>query len=389
MLLATVILYLAGTTNDSQPAYTYASALLGILLGAYVLSRLSASGLRLNLKRVPEAVQALRPVNLEVEVSNAALLSKRRARLTGRLRPVSFDGPPVEIRLRLPAIPRGATALFAMPVHLPWRGLWHLEGLRLEGSDPLGLYRRPEKALGDIPLVATPAYWSRLPVPWTFLLTPGARLRMAAVRPDLGDYHSLREYQAGDDLRRVHWRATAHRSKLMIKEFEQPREVQVEIWLAPCSQARGVDAGAELAISVAATVAHAFVAGGIATALHAPGLPAAAQGPSRGELFWREILAALGELRYAAPSRAVAAATQWAQTLPPGASVYVVSNDGRALEAMWASLDGFANPVGLFTGQKEQAPAWALHVKSFDDIPEVLLRVGRGYGERSLASVRR
>ncbi|MCX7597588.1 MAG: DUF58 domain-containing protein [Armatimonadetes bacterium] len=377
-LVATVILYLAGTTNDSQPAYTYASALLGILLGAYVLSRLSASGLRLRLKHVPAVVQALQSVALGVEVINDALLPKRRARLAGKLRAVSFEGPADEIRLRLPTVPRGATAAVNLPLQLPWRGLWHLEDLRLEGSDPLGIYQRPEKSVGTVAIVATPAYWPRLPAPWTALLTPQARLRVAALRPDLGEYHSLREYQPGDDLRRVHWRATAHRSKLMIKEFEQPRDLQVQVWLAPCSEEDKVDPMAELAISVAATIAHIFLAGGIATTVRAVGLPPAAQGPSRGELFWRELLIALGSLRYAAPDKVAASVGHWARNLPSGASVYMVSNDSMALTAMHQSLDGFANPSALYTGPEEKAPAVALSVASFDENPEVLMGIGRG-----------
>jgi uncharacterized protein (DUF58 family) len=36
------------------------------------------------------------------------------------------------------------------------------------------------------------------------------------------DFFTLREYQRGDDLRRVHWPASAHRDELMIKQLEMP-----------------------------------------------------------------------------------------------------------------------------------------------------------------------
>jgi uncharacterized protein (DUF58 family) len=36
------------------------------------------------------------------------------------------------------------------------------------------------------------------------------------------DFFTLREYQQGDDLRRVHWPASAHRDELMIKQLEMP-----------------------------------------------------------------------------------------------------------------------------------------------------------------------
>ena len=39
------------------------------------------------------------------------------------------------------------------------------------------------------------------------------------------DLHSIRDFQAGESLRRVHWRSTAKRRKLMVKEMtETPRD---------------------------------------------------------------------------------------------------------------------------------------------------------------------
>src|SRR5581483_8779311 len=39
------------------------------------------------------------------------------------------------------------------------------------------------------------------------------------------DLHSIRDFQQGESLRRVHWRSTAKRRKLMVKELtEQPRD---------------------------------------------------------------------------------------------------------------------------------------------------------------------
>jgi uncharacterized protein (DUF58 family) len=39
------------------------------------------------------------------------------------------------------------------------------------------------------------------------------------------DLHSIRDYQHGESLRRVHWRSTAHRRRLMVKELEDsPRD---------------------------------------------------------------------------------------------------------------------------------------------------------------------
>lgn len=47
-----------------------------------------------------------------------------------------------------------------------------------------------------------------------------ARANFSHSRGD--DFFTLREYQLGDDLRRVHWPASAHRGDLMIKQLEMP-----------------------------------------------------------------------------------------------------------------------------------------------------------------------
>jgi len=52
------------------------------------------------------------------------------------------------------------------------------------------------------------------------------------------DLHGVREYQQGESLRRVHWRSTAHRGRLMVKELEDaPRDEVVVLLDADASAA--------------------------------------------------------------------------------------------------------------------------------------------------------
>jgi uncharacterized protein (DUF58 family) len=49
--------------------------------------------------------------------------------------------------------------------------------------------------------------------------------RLLLRRPSGFDLHSVREYEHGDSLRKVHWRTTARRAQLMVKELEDaPRD---------------------------------------------------------------------------------------------------------------------------------------------------------------------
>ena len=49
--------------------------------------------------------------------------------------------------------------------------------------------------------------------------------RLLLRRPTGFDLHSVRDYEQGESLRKVHWRSTAKRRKLMVKELtETPRD---------------------------------------------------------------------------------------------------------------------------------------------------------------------
>jgi uncharacterized protein (DUF58 family) len=72
-----------------------------------------------------------------------------------------------------------------------------------------------------------------------------------------GDYYGLREWQAGDSRRWIHWRTSAKLGQLAVRQFEQQRgrdlALVVDLWRGdePTEAARGL---VELALSFAATV---------------------------------------------------------------------------------------------------------------------------------------
>jgi uncharacterized protein (DUF58 family) len=62
----------------------------------------------------------------------------------------------------------------------------------------------------------------------------GAQLVQRPVGLREGDYHGLRDWRAGDSRRWIHWRTTARRGELMVRQFEQQRNhdlvLLVELW---------------------------------------------------------------------------------------------------------------------------------------------------------------
>jgi uncharacterized protein (DUF58 family) len=72
------------------------------------------------------------------------------------------------------------------------------------------------------------------------------------------EYHGLRDYRSGDSPRWIHWRTTARRGELMVKEFEQHNEQDIAIlvdpWLPRTKALPEQRDAVELAISFAATL---------------------------------------------------------------------------------------------------------------------------------------
>lgn len=100
-------------------------------------------------------------------------------------------------------------------------GMYAVGPIRLQGSDPAGLFRKAR----DLALIEEFAVFPRV-YDVAGLATLGAQRSMApyeASVPRVGQsllYLGVRDYRPGDDLRNVHWPATARRGTLVVKEHE-------------------------------------------------------------------------------------------------------------------------------------------------------------------------
>jgi uncharacterized protein (DUF58 family) len=115
---------------------------------------------------------------------------------------------------------RGRYQIAAAP-----RGRYRMDGAELLIADPFGLAEaRIKMDRADQMLVYPRVY--ELEGLFTDGGTPGGdRGRSMLHRASGYDLHSIREHQVGESLRRVHWRSTARRRRLMVKELQDtPRD---------------------------------------------------------------------------------------------------------------------------------------------------------------------
>jgi uncharacterized protein (DUF58 family) len=164
------------------------------------------------------------------------------------------------------------------------RGAFALGPTRISTGDPFGLFLVSREIISTQTLIVLPMLFEIK----SFSLPPGLLPGGQVIRrksPDITPHASgVREYTPGDAMKRIHWATSIRRNQLMVKEFEQ--DPQAEVWLYLDSQ-RDVHhekpqhydrepvesnffgsrpdfqlppSSLEYAVSIAASLAHYFIA---------------------------------------------------------------------------------------------------------------------------------
>lgn len=143
------------------------------------------------------------------------------------------------------------------------RGIYRVGPARATASDPLGLAELPAPDGSIDQLVVYPTVETLDGFP----LVRGQDPSMAASRPEHAqrggeDFYTLREYQRGDDLRRVHWPSSAKKDQLMIRQLETPWQSRALVMLDVRGSVYESDDAFETAVSGAASVVTHLVGSG-------------------------------------------------------------------------------------------------------------------------------
>ncbi|MCU1513414.1 MAG: hypothetical protein JWO10_504 [Microbacteriaceae bacterium] len=111
------------------------------------------------------------------------------------------------------------------------RGVFEIGPLILDFADPFGLADSAVVAEGTQRLVVTPGLID-LPEGAVALAVDEGPTRMPTRRTFGGEDDTMtREYRRGDAMRRVHWRASAHKGELMVRQEEQQNNAEARIVL--------------------------------------------------------------------------------------------------------------------------------------------------------------
>jgi uncharacterized protein (DUF58 family) len=157
-------------------------------------------------------------------------------------------------------------AMYALcPAH---RGRYRIGPMRVICGFPLGLVER-SFGLGETDDLLVFPRIGRLSESWRATVRQG-RQSSEQVLSRIGvaaeEFHRLREYRGGDNPRSIHWRTTARRNELMVREYQHLRDpdfsLVLDLWLPDRPTQLDLER-VELAVSFAATICaeHARASG--------------------------------------------------------------------------------------------------------------------------------
>jgi uncharacterized protein (DUF58 family) len=248
--------YLAGWAFGSAPLYPVAVGLVLAALFGFAWVKLVGRPARLQRTVAGEHVAGddvpvrltlgldgkLKPRHLTV-IERIERLGEREVELGGR------DG-----------LLRGTYVIESVP-----RGRYPIADAVVVVEDPLGLQRAEIEVETPGALLVFP----RLVDLDRLFSEAGSRMqegrRLLLRRPSGFDLHSVREYEQGESLRRVHWPTTAKRGQLMVKDLEDSPRDEVVVLLdadAGFVGGEGVTSSFETAVSAAGSVLRTHIGRG-------------------------------------------------------------------------------------------------------------------------------
>ena len=150
------------------------------------------------------------------------------------------------------------------------RGKFDVGPMKVRLSDPFGLIELERTFRTRSTLVVTPRVVPLPVVPLSGVWTGSGDNRPRAFASGSAEDVTVREYHRGDDLRRVHWRSSAHAGELMVRREEQPWQSRATLFVDNrkiAHRGSGAASSLEQAVSLAASIAVHLVQRGFTVRL--------------------------------------------------------------------------------------------------------------------------
>ncbi|HKT57671.1 MAG TPA: DUF58 domain-containing protein [Microbacterium sp.] len=243
---------------------------LPVVCAAYVLPARRAEHVARSLE--PEVARVGMPVRVTVYATVRTTLPTAAGMWLDTL-PPGITGRPTGPLRGLGSGLRGAAQTLTLPyeVTASERGIRYIGPLVFDVVDPYGMARRRATAGDPTRIVVAPAIVDLGPVAGAALDVGGIQHASASRLGQGSDNLTPRRYVPGDSMRRIHWRATAHRDTLMVRQEEQDATPEATVVIdraadrwAPAAARPGADEDFERAVTATMSAVARLVRDGYA-----------------------------------------------------------------------------------------------------------------------------
>lgn len=220
-IIAVALTGAAAFLSGNNLLFLLLAAMASLLLASNFISRLSLSGLELDIQ-LPDHICARRSVSARIQLKNEKRLIPSFSVLLSGVEDSTFTG-----QLYFPVIAGGATIEDAIEVYFPRRGLHTEDTFRFSSRFPFAFAERRMNVIVARDVIIYPALDPR--PGFESLAHAIAGEAEAQIQGRGHDFYRIRPYQQMESARHVDWRATAHTGQLQVREFAKDQEPSISI----------------------------------------------------------------------------------------------------------------------------------------------------------------
>ncbi|MEJ5165779.1 MAG: DUF58 domain-containing protein [Thermoanaerobaculia bacterium] len=199
----------SATNTSNNSLFMLSAFMLSILLISGVLSTLNLMFLRIEGVQIDEVyAKRISYIKLKLKPQKYLPLS------------LSVDGHRLKILNRE----------ILYPLYFPKRGLYKLPRIRIESNFPFGFIKRVKIFKIDEKILVFPSC-KNLELPTFKLKRTDGKEQEKKHWGEILEYYGIKPYQEGDDPRYIHWKKTAQKGEIVVKEFETSSRGNMQLFL--------------------------------------------------------------------------------------------------------------------------------------------------------------
>jgi len=118
-------------------------------------------------------------------------------------------------------------ATFEEQIKCEHYGFYSMDSIKVSIQDVFGIFTISKHIKSDFTIRVYPKWYDLSSIPFSSYQQTGDALKKYHMTEDFADIGGIRQYRDGDNVKRVHWKLSAKRDELLVKDFEFSSNAQI------------------------------------------------------------------------------------------------------------------------------------------------------------------